>query len=230
MPTPDAKPDFELVSHRLCPYVQRAAIVLAEKDVPFRRTIIDLADRPDWFRKLSPLGKVPLLMTDDEVLFESAVIAEYLDEITPGRMLPADPLARARHRATVEFVSALLSDIAGFYSAKDTAALEEQRAKIRSKLEWLEDHLGDGPFFAGQAFGLVDAAMAPAFRYFDAFVRIAEFGFMDGLTRLGGWQAALAGRPSVIGAVAPDYPNWLWDFLRARGSELARRMESAAAA
>ncbi|TGU31135.1 glutathione S-transferase family protein, partial [bacterium M00.F.Ca.ET.152.01.1.1] len=50
-----------LVSHHLCPYVQRAAIALAEKAVPFERVNVDLADKPDWFRAISPLGKVPLL-------------------------------------------------------------------------------------------------------------------------------------------------------------------------
>ena len=51
---------YELVSHALCPYVQRAAIALAEKNLPYRRRDIDLARRPDWFRAISPLGKVPL--------------------------------------------------------------------------------------------------------------------------------------------------------------------------
>jgi len=68
-----------LVSFDLCPYVQRAAIALAEKGVPFERRDVDLANKPDWFEAISPLGKVPLLQVDDEVLFESAVIVEYLE-------------------------------------------------------------------------------------------------------------------------------------------------------
>jgi len=72
-----------LVSHHLCPYVQRAAIALAEKGVRFKRVTIDLAARPDWFRAASPLGKVPLLRIarlgrGEAVLFESAVICEYI--------------------------------------------------------------------------------------------------------------------------------------------------------
>lgn len=69
-----------LVSFDLCPYVQRAAIALAEKGVPFERRTVDLADKPGWFRAISPLGKVPLLQVGDAVLFESAVIVEYLDD------------------------------------------------------------------------------------------------------------------------------------------------------
>jgi len=51
-----------LISHPLCPYVQRAAIVLAEKGVPFERRDVDLADKPEWFLRISPLGKTPVLL------------------------------------------------------------------------------------------------------------------------------------------------------------------------
>ncbi len=65
-----------LISHHLCPYVQRAAIALAEKGVPFDRANIDLTDKPDWFTALSPLGKVPLLKIGAAVFLESAAILE----------------------------------------------------------------------------------------------------------------------------------------------------------
>ena len=80
-----------LVSHHLCPYVQRAAIALAEKAVLFERAYIDLADKPAWFTNLSPLGKVPLLRVGEEVIFESSVIVEYLEETQPGPLHPHDP-------------------------------------------------------------------------------------------------------------------------------------------
>jgi len=65
---------LELVSFKTCPFVQRAAIVLLEKAVPFEITYIDQTKKPDWFVKISPLGKVPLLKVNDTVLFESAVM------------------------------------------------------------------------------------------------------------------------------------------------------------
>jgi glutathione S-transferase len=98
----------ELVSFDLCPFVQRSVIVLREKGIDFDITYIDLADPPGWFRDISPLGKVPLLRVGEEVLFESAVIMEYLDEITPPPLQPADPLLRAKNRAWSEFASGLL--------------------------------------------------------------------------------------------------------------------------
>ena len=75
-----------LVSHALCPYVQRAAIVLLEKAVPFERLWVDLADKPAWFTAISPLGKTPVLLVNDDPIFESAVICEYLDETLPPRL------------------------------------------------------------------------------------------------------------------------------------------------
>jgi glutathione S-transferase len=217
-------PRLELVSHALCPYVQRAAIALAEKGVPFTRTDVDLADRPAWFSALSPLGKVPLLRVGDAVIFESAVILEYLEDTQPPALHPADPLARAVERAWIEFGSAVLADTWAFYTAPDGAALDARAAALRAKFVRLEAALDGGPWFAGARFGLVDAAFAPVFRYWDAFDRIADFGVLAGLPKITAWRAALAARPSVRAAVDSGYAARLEAFLASRGSELSRRM------
>src|SRR5215475_6014625 len=114
---------LKLISHKLCPYVQRAVIALTEKGVPFERIDIDLGNKPDWFLKISPLGKTPVLLVGDHAIFESAVILEYLEETQPNSLHPANALRRADHRAWIEFGSAVLSDIAGFYAAPDRAGL-----------------------------------------------------------------------------------------------------------
>ena len=217
---------YVLVSFHLCPYVQRAVITLLEKRIPHDRVYIDLADKPDWFTAISPLGKVPLLRVGDEVLFESAVICEYLDEVTPGALHPADPLHKARHRAWIEFASATLDAIAGFYAAKDEETFEQKRDVLQQRLSWLERHLGDGPFFSGETFSLVDAAYAPVFRYFDAFERIGDF-FAD-TPKVRAYRAALADRASVHAAVVADFPQRLMRFLKARGSHLSTLIAHAA--
>lgn len=223
--------ELRLVSHVLCPYVQRAAIVLLEKRVPFTRVDVDLDQRPAWFRQLSPLGRTPLLLVDQvettpgaQPLFESAVICEYLEETTLPPLHPAAPLQRARHRAWMEFGSTLLNDIWAFYTAVDEAAYAAQRDRLAARLATLEAALdADGPWFAGGSFSLVDAVFAPVFRYFDAFERLAGERFLDGAPRLVRWRAALAGRPSVRQAVSADFNERLDAFLLARASELARR-------
>lgn len=210
-----------LISHHLCPYVQRVAIALREKAQPFEQVYIDLGNKPDWFKRLSPLGKVPLLKIegdngDETVLFESAVIAEYIEEALPGAKLhPADALTRAQHRGWMEFGSAILADIWRFETAKDAPSLEAARAALAQKFDRMEAAFGDGPFFAGRGFSLVDAVFAPAFRYFDVFDSYADFALFAGRPKLAAWRRALGDRASVMLAVTPDYPDRLTAFLKA---------------
>lgn len=219
-----------LVSHALCPYVQRAAIVLAEKGVPFERRDIDLANKPDWFLKISPLGRTPVLLVGDEPIFESAVICEYLEETALPRLHPANALQRAQHRSWMEFGSALLNVIGAFYNATDEAVLAARAADIRGRLVQLEAALGEGPFFAGVSFSVVDAVFGPAFRYFDVFEAIDDFGFWRDLPKVRRWRCALAVRPSVVEAAHRDYRELLRQFLLDRRSALSRRMAPARSA
>lgn len=216
--------DLTLVSHALCPYVQRAAIVLAEKRAPFTRRDVDLADKPDWFTAISPLGKTPVLLVGDTPIFESAAICEYLDDTLAPRLHPADALQRARHRAWMEFGSALLNAMAAFYNAPDERALHERRDDLLRRFAALEATFGDGPLFDGERFSIVDAVFAPVFRYFDTFERCADFGFFAATPKLRAWRHALAARESVRHAVGADYSERLRDFLRRRGSALSARM------
>jgi glutathione S-transferase len=224
---------LRLISFPLCPYVQRAAIVLAEKGVPFERIDIDLANKPDWFLKLSPLGKVPVLVVEEdgleEILFESAVIAEYLDEVLAPRLHPADPLEKARHRAWIEFASATLADIAGYYGAADEAAFRDKEASLAAKFARLEEQLGAGPFFAGAHLSLVDAAFAPVLRYFDLFDGLGAGGPIEGKPGLAAWRAALASRESVRTAAPADYVERLRAFIGRKGSYLSTRIAPAVA-
>jgi glutathione S-transferase len=217
-----------LVSHVLCPYVQRAAIVLKEKGVPFERRDVDLANKPDWFLACSPLGKTPVLLVGGTPIFESAVICEYLDETQVPRLHPDDALIRARHRAWMAFGSSLLDTIAAFYNARDDAALDTQADQIRARLAQVEAALahrsGKGPWFAGERFSIVDAVFGPVFRYFDVFDGLGDFRFFEGLPKTAAWRAELAGRASVREAAHPDYPVLLRDFLHRRHSALSRRM------
>jgi len=222
-------PTLELVSHELCPYVQRAVIVLAEKGVEFRRTYVDLAAKPDWFLRISPLGKVPLLKAGDDVIFESGVILEYLEEIQPRPLYPAEPLARARHRAFIEFGSVILSDIWGMEIAPNRDALDAKVTSLTDRFARIETELGQGPWFAGNAFGLVDTVFAPVFRYFESFDAIFNHGILAHKPKVAAWRAALQARPSVRDAVSADYRARLDRFIRSQNGALAALMASKAA-
>lgn len=222
---------LRLVSHVLCPYVQRAAIVLLEKGVPFQRIDVDLDDKPAWFRAISPLGRTPLLLVDQletapdaQPLFESAVICEYLDETTLPRLHPAAPWDRARHRAWMEFASTVLNDHWAYYTAPDAAAFDATRERLAGRFRTLEAALHpQGPWFGSEYFALVDAVFGPVFRYLDAYERLGLPDVAAGLPRVERWRRAVAARPSVRQAVVPDFGERLEAFLLSRGSELARR-------
>src|SRR5258708_21801644 len=158
---------LKLISHKLCPYVQRAVIALTEKGVAFERIDIDLANKPDWFLAISPLGKTPVLQVADVPIFESAVILEYLEETYPKPLHPADPLKRAEHRAWIEFGSAVLHHIPGFYPAPNEAAFKARTSQLEVRFARLEARVAAAPWFDGEDFSLVDAVFGPVFRYFD---------------------------------------------------------------
>lgn len=202
---------FTLVSHPLCPFVQRVAIVLLEKGITFQRIDVDLRDRPDWFLAMSPSGKVPLLKVPDgnegeSVLFESVAICEYLEEVYPEPALhPMNALIRAQHRAWIEFASATLADAWGFLNATDQQTALGKSAALRGKLERFDSEISDGPYFSGERLSMVDIAVAPVFRYFDILGFEPNHQLFDGLNRVADWRRALASRFSIQAAVAEDY-------------------------
>jgi glutathione S-transferase len=221
---------LELVSFKLCPFVQRSVITLLYKNVPFTLTYIDLADPPEWFRHISPLGKVPLLKVGTRaVLFESAVINEYLDETTPGRLHPEDPLQRAVNRAWIEFCSACLADLYQLTIADNETKYEEQRQSLLTKLRRLEGELHPSPYCNGPAFSLADAAFAPLLMRLDLMNRAHRFYEPGEFPRLAAWKDSLMALPAVQDSVIPDFENVYLDYFRGRGGYFAGFLSAGAA-
>ncbi len=214
--------DIELISFKLCPFVQRAAIVLHFKQIPFRLKHVDLADPPDWFRAISPFGKVPVLRVDGATeVFESAVINEFLDEVTPGRLLPEDPLERAVARGRIELTTACLWHCRDFSLAADGNALAGQVAELQAKLDHLEAVKAPGPFFLGEDFSLIDGAAAPLFVRLAYFQKL--FPAMDParFPKLADWSTMLCGLPAVRRSVIPDFAEEMDALMRRRNGHLA---------
>ena len=196
---------YKLVSFNLCPYVQRSAIMLNEKGVPYDIQYIDLRNKPDWFLEMSPTGKVPVVQTPDGVnLFESAVINEYLDEMHAPHLFPAEPLARARDRMWRDFIAQLYGPTFMLYSAKDEEAARAQLQTLQEKLPHFEEAV-IGPHFWGERFSVVDVAAAPMLMRLTWVEELApDFSALAALPKLAAWRDTLLERPSVQNSVLPE--------------------------
>ncbi len=207
---------YKLVSFDVCPYVQRSVITLEEKGVPYEIEYIDLNNKPEWFGALSPLGKVPILMVEDTIIFESATINEYLDETAPGRKLqPADPLRRAHNRAWIEFISTILVTRNRMQHAKTEPQTRKLAAIVHRQLAYLEEQFAEGPFFNEDLFSLVDAAAAPLLQRLSWILELApDLGVFDDLPKVTAWTKLLLQRESIkrstIADIRERYLSYLW--------------------
>jgi glutathione S-transferase len=193
---------YLLVSFKTCPWVQRAAIVLREKNTAFEFRHIDPDNRPDWFLAISPHKKVPVLRIDDAVsLFESSAIAEYLDETIAPRLHPEDPVQRAVNRAWTDYVPTFASAVTATGYSTDEAAYKAAAEKIPAAFGQIERALEKqspaGPFFNGAKYSLVDAAYAPFLQRYFYLDRVKPLGIIDKFPRLKAWAQALLDRPST---------------------------------
>lgn len=195
----------ELISFKLCPFVQRSVIILLEKDIEFDITYIDIKQPPDWFLAISPFGKVPVLRCGDTVLFESAVINEYIDETHPPELHPADPLLRAQNRAWIEFGSGLNMDIHGVMVAADMDKFTAKCDTVKKELARVEVQLRSGPYLNGGSFSLADAAYAPTLMRLQLISQYYDLDLMKELPKLRAWAENLAARASVQHSVVPDF-------------------------
>ncbi len=104
--------------------------MLRAKDVEFDVTYINLREKPDWFLKISPHGKVPVLLVDELPLFESNAIAEFLDEMVAPQLHPADPIKRARNRAWTDYITTFAGALGSVnYSKSEEAKAGDKYSK-----------------------------------------------------------------------------------------------------
>jgi glutathione S-transferase len=209
---------LHLISFKTCPFVQRAVITLKHKKVDYDITYIDLAEPPDWFLELSPLAKVPVLKVDDDVLFESAVINEYLDDITGGELQPEDPLERAKNRAWVEFASNMIGNLYMMKLSKDEERYTRYRDTLVDQLHRVEKRLGDGPWFNGDDFSLADTAFAPLFKQNS--VAQHRLSVIDPATmpKLTAWAERLLALPEVQDSVVTEFEDLYLEAMQKNGS------------
>jgi glutathione S-transferase len=226
--------NYVLVSFKGCPWVQRVAIVLREKGIPFTFAHIEADRRPDWFAAISPHNKVPVLRIDDRVsLFESGAIAEYLDDTVAPRLHPEDPVARAVNRAWIEYLPSFVDLASGHAYAKTEAEYEAAAARVPGALQKLEQALarqGEGPFFNGARYALIDAAYAPFLQRHLFLERIRRLGHIDAVPRVKAWAEAIAARPSTHSFPPDEYEAMYRDMVKRRAAWISQFVDGSRAA
>lgn len=202
---------MKLIGTLTSPYVRKARVVLAEKKIDYDFQIDSPWNAESAVSSVNPLGKVPVLVLDDETaLFDSRVIVEYLDNVTPNNKLMPTP---NRERTLVKRWEALadgicdaaaLAHLEGRRPAKlqDKSWVERQRAKIAQALEFMSEELGENAFCMGTHFSLADIAVGSALGYL--VLRFGDIDWQEAHPNLARLHDKLMQRPSFAETVPQD--------------------------
>lgn len=201
---------IEIISGSTCPFAHRTRLVLMEKKIPYELTEIDLNDKPGWFLALSPYEKVPVLRHGDLVVFESAIVNEYLEEVFPDPpLMPQSPAARAQVRMWVDFANnRFIPPIYRLLMAQTAEDQARQAGKLNEALRHMERRGpggdGDATWFAGDTFSLADLSFYPHLDRFSAVTHYRGVTLGREFPRLHTWLERMAERPSVQALRAPE--------------------------
>lgn len=198
---------LKLYDYPDCPYAQKVRVVLAEKELEYETALIDLRkqeQRTPEFLRLNPLGKVPVLVDDEEVICDSTIINEYLDDEYPAaRLMPEDSQGRALVRwyedycdnEFIPYTTQLLVQLRKPEAERDAQQVEQIRERLRRGLYLLRDRLDKSEFIVGSDFTLADAAWAPRMLVLGRL----GFEFEPALASVQAWVDRIRTRPSVRG-------------------------------
>jgi glutathione S-transferase len=179
------------------------------KKVEFEVTYITKDSKPKWFLGVSPHGKVPVLKVNNEVLFESNAIAEFLDEVINPQLAPSNPIERARHRAWTDFTGGWAGALNKVNYAKTKkehmSALKDLPVTLQKLENALSQRKNNGPYFSGNKLCLVDAAYAPFLMRFNIVEIINPSGILEAFPKVTAWSDALLTNEYVIGSVSEDF-------------------------
>jgi glutathione S-transferase len=212
---------LELISFKLCPFAQRAIILLNTQNIDFEVTYINPMDPPDWFKEISPTGQVPLLKVDDQVVFESSVITEFINDISATSIHPEEVVQKANNRSWIAFSSTMFDDMFSLVTG-DEDKFNTAKTALFGKLTKLEAVKSQDIFFNGDTFNMIDAALAPIFmrlawinEFTDNALSIAEFN------KLSAWSDAILALPEVGSSVVEGIDDVYYSNIEGREGHLS---------
>lgn len=213
-----------VISFGLCPFVQRSLITMNYKKIPYEVKYIDLENKPDWFLAISPLGKVPVLKVGNEILFESAVINEYVDEVSEGSLLLSDPLQKAKERAYIELASSVTMSYFQAVIGEDKESYQSKKEGLKKGLTSLLNEF-KGPFFRGNEFSLVDTSAIPVIQRLTLTNNLREdLNLSDEISsKLDQWLGSTLSMDEVINSVPKNFSNDYNEYLFKRNSYIHRK-------
>lgn len=211
--------DLELVFFRACPFAQRVVIVLDYLDVPYRKNVINPADRPAWLMELSPLGQIPVLRVNGSAaIFDSVAIAEFVNDHADGRLLARDPVQKAVERSLVEWAGTCQRAFGDIIVATDEALCLRAVGDLTSKLYWVEKLAHEsGPCLMGEGFTLVDAAMAPLFMRMRALQKVVVCCDPEATPKMARAMDKILSMDVVAKSVEGDFDRMFRMMVKARG-------------
>ncbi|CAH1180452.1 unnamed protein product [Phaedon cochleariae] len=155
---------LRIYAMKFCPYAQRALLVLKAKQIPHEVVYISLFQKPEWYHKIHPEGKVPALVDGSNVIVESTDICDYLDEKYPENPLyPAEPEAKNRDKEVIKLVAPVTNAFARCAFTDEIRSPEAWLKLFLSPLQDLEDELANRgtKFFGGDKPGMIDFMLWP---------------------------------------------------------------------
>jgi glutathione S-transferase len=195
---------IQLYTFQLCPFAHRVRLALAEKGVAAELIEIDLKNKPASFGRITPFGRVPVLLHGEVKLWESAVINEYLDEVFPDPpLMPASPADRALARVWVKFADErLYAATHRLIFTREEEARRKLAAEMLDSVWFLENEVmakrsRGGPYVLGDRFTLADIALHPWFEQVGAFEQLSTFRLPHRCVALSEWRHAVGERKAV---------------------------------
>lgn len=162
---PSNRGKLRLYSNRMCPYAQRIRLILDAKKMQYETININLADKPDWYFRICPGGKVPALeLENGDILYESLIIADYIDEKYPQHTLyPKDPLQKAKDKLMLHKFNTIISTMYKIITPNSRRYMEDQHVSIMEGLQVFEEELAmrGTSYFGGRKPGMLDYLIWP---------------------------------------------------------------------